>query len=94
MQNLMVALLGALVATVVAISAGLVFIINSSKNAGRREGKLDDAVLKLSKIEVSLEKVATHEIKITQIENQITRMHSDFKHLRRGSNHDFDDHGE
>lgn len=95
MSNLLIALLGALVATVVAVSAGLVFVINSSKNAGRREAKLDDAVSKLAKIEINLEFITTHTHQIAQLQIEVARMNSDFKHLRRtGSNHDFDNEGE
>jgi len=91
MQPLLTALLGALVATVVAISAGLVFIIRTSKDAGRREGKLDDAVAKLVKIEASLELVTKHEVKLGIIEPLVAKMVSDFKELmreRRGSRPD------
>ncbi len=83
MQSLLIALLGALVATVAAISAGLVFIIKTSKDAGRREGKLDDALKQLSKIELQLELVTKHEVKIGMLEPMIARMLSDINDLRR-----------
>lgn len=87
MQNLIFALIGACLATIIAVCSGIVFVINSSRAAGRREEKLDSAIGKLSKFEALVELVPILATRIGTLENAVSKMNSDFKHLRRsGSN--------
>lgn len=80
--NLAMALLGAMGATVAAIASALVFIIASSKNAGRREGKLDDALTALHDVKTALKEIPELKMRIGQLETLYGTIHSDIRELK------------
>ncbi len=81
--NMVMALIGALVATCATIASALVFVITSSKAAGRREGKLDEALDKLKLINTSLEKIPVLEMRIAQHSTLFETMRSDIRELKK-----------
>lgn len=103
-MNVAMALLGAMGATIAAIASALVFIISSSKNAGRREGKLDDALKKLDTIDVSLKDIPILKTQIGMHNTLIETIRSDIRQLKNVGPHahvprspsspSFDPHGE
>jgi len=86
-MNVAMALLGAMGATIAAIASALVFIISSSKNAGRREGKLDDALKKLDGIDIALKDIPVLKTQIGQHNTLIETIRSDIRQLKSISGH-------
>lgn len=77
---------GTMIVLTGALVSGIIWIIKTSKDAGRRESKLDSALEKLVKIDANLEKIPLHEQRIGQLENVFHGLRSDIRHLLRGSN--------
>lgn len=67
----------------VAIAGGIVFLIREAKAAGRREGKLDLALISLSKITSTIETIPSLVVRMTTLENAYDNVRSDIKELRR-----------
>ena len=84
-ESLLQLALGCLSAIGGILLAGVGFLYREAKRAGARESKLDSALTKLDRIEGNLEKVTEHDVRIGQLEDVVTVIRSDVKHLVRGS---------